>query len=111
MVLRSIFIFLKMLDFTPSTLARLHKQRPSTGNTLTHSVPLGLGKALVKGEKNGLCNRSACLKPGATFRHIGNGLYYCPECAGLINYPGGQADAQRLFGRPLLCMVDPEDAK
>lgn len=93
-----------MLDFSPSTLARLRNQRP----TITAPVPPQPSQALVKGEKNGLCNRTACQAPGATYRNIGNGLYYCRSCAGLINYPGGRADCQRLFGRPLFCMQDPE---
>lgn len=51
-----------------------------------------------KGAFNGSCNRTACQAPGATWYNHSTRLYYCPACAGLINYPGGMADALRLFG-------------
>lgn len=40
---------------------------------------------LKKGELNGLCNRSACLKPGANWYNTCTYNFYCEECAVLIN--------------------------
>ena len=38
-----------------------------------------------KGKRNGLCNRTACQKPGATFYNISTRAWYCPKCAEAIN--------------------------
>ncbi len=67
------------------------------------SLQKDLAQAL-KGKFNGNCNRTACQAPGATWYNIATQAYYCGPCASLINWPGGRADAMRLFGRPLLCM-------
>jgi hypothetical protein len=69
-----------MKTFPPSILARLHKARPAT-HPADPAQPV-----LVKGEKNGLCNRTACQQPGATWHNKYNGQYYCASCAHLINY-------------------------
>jgi hypothetical protein len=53
---------------------------------------------LPKGSFGGPCNRTACQRPGASWFNHSTRAYYCTECAGLINWPGGRADAMRLFG-------------
>ncbi len=40
---------------------------------------------LIKGEFNGLCNRSACQQPPATWWNPNTRAYYCGYCALLIN--------------------------
>lgn len=55
-----------------------------------------------KGHYNGLCNRSACLAPGATWYNRGSYAFYCANCAwDLSNDPFNKKDAQKLFGGPL----------
>jgi len=39
----------------------------------------------VKGERGGLCNRSACLAPGAYWFNRSTRAHYCNECARDIN--------------------------
>lgn len=39
---------------------------------------------LIKGEKGGLCNRTACQQPPALFYNRVMGKYYCYNCAVLI---------------------------
>lgn len=51
-----------------------------------------------KGKYLGLCNRSACLKPGADWYNRGSLAYYCKACATLIN-----VDGCRQYGEPDLC--------
>lgn len=53
-----------------------------------------------KGEFGGSCNRSACLKPHATWYNHSTRLYYCRECANLMNAVN-RSDAQRLYGHEL----------
>ena len=38
-----------------------------------------------KGKKGGLCNRAACLAPGAEYFNYSTRKFYCEKCAGLIN--------------------------
>ena len=59
----------------------------------------------VKGEYNGLCNRTACQSPNEVvyFNHSTE-KYYCPSCAKKIN-EYNRADAMRLFGHDL-CMIE-----
>lgn len=38
-----------------------------------------------KGKFQGLCNRSACLAPGATWHNAATDAYYCERCASRIN--------------------------
>lgn len=61
-----------------------------------------------KGLKGGSCNVTRCQKPGANYFNKGTEKYYCAECAEGINWPGGRADAMRLYGSPLLCEIPPE---
>lgn len=69
---------------------------------------------VAKGEKNGLCNRSACQTPDdVVFYNKGTHKYYCPHCANAINRANGQrasdiADLERLFGEGTrhLCLTD-----
>ena len=40
----------------------------------------------IKGEKFGLCNRTACQSPdNVTWYNTGTRAFYCPKCANLIN--------------------------
>lgn len=39
----------------------------------------------VKGERGGLCNRTACQKPPAYWFNSSTRAYYCNDCAQLIN--------------------------
>lgn len=57
----------------------------------------------VKGEKYGLCNLTACQKPGAQWFNKSTKAYYCENCAREINWPGGHADCMELYGTPYLC--------
>jgi len=42
-------------------------------------------KTNVKGAEGGLCNRSACQAPGATWYNASTMKYYCEDCAREIN--------------------------
>jgi hypothetical protein len=35
----------------------------------------------MKGQLNGLCNRTACQRPGATWFNTSTRAYYCEDCA------------------------------
>lgn len=54
----------------------------------------------LKGEKNGFCNRSSCLKPGANYYNHSTRKYYCEECATVINNVN-RKEAMELFGHDL----------
>lgn len=56
-----------------------------------------------KGEYNGLCNRSACLKPGAIYYNHSTREHYCAECAKLIN--DMNPESYRVFGHELCTLV------
>lgn len=45
-----------------------------------------------KGRLNGLCNRSACLRPGATWFNTSTRAYYCRPCAQDITSFAKRAD-------------------
>lgn len=57
----------------------------------------------VKGKKYGLCNVTACQKPGAKWFNKSTKAYYCEHCATGINWSGGHADCMELYGTPYLC--------
>jgi len=62
---------------------------------------LGLDQANdVKGASNGLCNRTACQSPGATWYNHSTLKYYCKSCALDLNHEN-KYDAQRMFGHEL----------
>lgn len=63
--------------------------------------------AQIKGEKNGLCNRTACQAPGATYYNHSTRKYYCEPCANEINRVN-RADALRMFGHDL-CTLNESD--
>lgn len=69
------------------------------------------GCRLDKGVKGKACNVTACQRDGAWYHNIGNNKYYCEKCAREINWPGGRADTQRIFGRPLLCEFEGPNGK
>jgi hypothetical protein len=46
---------------------------------------MALESALKKGEYLGLCNRQACLRPGANWYNKITRAHYCSGCAELIN--------------------------
>jgi hypothetical protein len=56
-----------------------------------------------KGEKNGLCNRTACQSPhNVIFFNHSTRKYYCPACAHDLNDdPYNHRDAMRLYGHEL----------
>jgi hypothetical protein len=41
---------------------------------------------VLKGVKDGNCNRQACQQPGATWYNSGTYKYYCKACASMINW-------------------------
>lgn len=61
----------------------------------THNTPK------VKGDFNGLCNRTACQSPiEVEWYNHSTQKYYCTECAHLLNKVN-HGDAQRLFNHNL----------
>ncbi len=54
----------------------------------------------VKGELNGLCNRKACLKPGAIYYNHSTKKHYCPSCADMLN-DYNRPGAMDLYGHDL----------
>ena len=56
----------------------------------------------MKGQFNGVCNRTACSNTGAVYYNLSTKKYYCPTCAELIN-KANKADTMRLFGVFDLC--------
>jgi hypothetical protein len=80
----------KTMEVTPISLALL-VIRASEGASGEYYAP-GESETPVKpqesfkGVSGGLCNRIACLKPGAVFYNSSTRAYYCPECAAKINY-------------------------
>jgi hypothetical protein len=53
------------------------------------------------GQFGGLCNRTACRRPGASWYSHAINAYYCGECAVLINHSGGRAVAIELYGHDI----------
>ena len=63
----------------------------------------------LKGEKNGLCNRSACLSDGDVvwFNHSTE-KYYCTGCALWLNSdPFNRRDAMEMWGHDLCTREEP----
>ena len=62
----------------------------------------------VKGEKHGLCNRSACQTPeDVVFYNKGTRKFYCPVCADLINNANkDHPDTVRVIGERFLCRTE-----
>ncbi len=58
----------------------------------------------IKGALHGLCNRSACLKPGANWFNHSTREHYCEECAKLLN-EHNRKDAIEMFGHDLCTHV------
>jgi hypothetical protein len=52
------------------------------------------------GAFGGLCNRTACRAPGATWFNTSTRKHYCRRCAGLINRAAQQYGEQRLCVAP-----------
>ncbi len=56
----------------------------------------------TKGQLGGLCNRSACLAPNATWYNWGSLAHYCFDCACLLNWDSFNArDAFKQKGMAL----------
>lgn len=73
------------------------QQRPSGIGHIHNSYPSNKGQYL------GHCNRSKCLKPGASWYNNSTRLYYCFACALELNSDSvNRQEAQRLYGHPLL---------
>lgn len=60
-----------------------------------------------KGDKGGECNRTHCKNPDADFYNHSTRMYYCAECAVLLN-DANRADAMRIYGHELCTL---EEAK
>ncbi len=58
-----------------------------------------------KGDFMGECNRTVCHDTPADYYNHSTQKYYCGPCANMINYPGGHADAMRLFGHDICTKV------
>lgn len=64
-----------------------HLRKPSI-RTIGHRDRIGhipTPDLPTKGKLGGLCNRSACLRPGAWWWNKGSYAYYCPSCSADIN--------------------------
>ena len=62
----------------------------------------------TKGEFGGICYRTSCQKPGATWFNHSTVKFYCDECAAMIN-DANRAEAYRIFGHELCCKHEPEE--
>lgn len=60
---------------------------------------------LFVGEFQGLCNRTACREPGATFYNHATKKYYCGKCAGMINEVNPESITRK--GVPLCMQIVP----
>lgn len=58
----------------------------------------------TKGELGGLCNRTACQQPGATWFNHSTRKHYCGECAALIDR-ANRKEAMELFWYDLCTQV------
>ncbi len=59
-----------------------------------------------KGQKNGFCNRTACMTiHNVIFFNHSTRKYYCPKCASDINEMNHR-DAMRIFGHELCTKED-----
>jgi hypothetical protein len=59
----------------------------------------------TKGDFGKECNRTACSNQEADYYNYSTQMYYCAECAQLINYYN-KAEAKELFGHDLCLRVD-----
>lgn len=71
------------------------------------SIPNPADFPADKGQFGGHCNRSACLAPNATWYNHSTRLYYCEECAKILNYEN-RFDSARMFGHDLCTPGLPE---
>ncbi len=62
-----------------------------------------------KGDFKGSCNRTACQKPGAIFYNHSTRLYYCPDCADLINKMN--PESHRMYGHDLCTLGEHIDTQ
>jgi len=65
---------------------------------------------LIKGDYNGLCNRTACQAPGAQYYNHSTEKYYCANCAETINRYN-RAGALRLFGHDLCILGEHKEGE
>ena len=62
-----------------------------------------------KGRRDGSCNMSSCLKPGADWYNRGSLAWYCRKCAQMINEANEIfSDVQRNFPDGQLCHLNDE---
>lgn len=61
----------------------------------------------TKGQKGGLCNRSACLAPGATWYNWGSLAHYCFECSVMLNWDS--FNARDAFEQKGMALCQPTD--
>ena len=66
-----------------------------------------LKKVKCKGEKGGLCNRTACQSPhGVIWFNHSTRAYYCGGCAHMLNSdPFNARDAERMYGHELCTLI------
>lgn len=77
------------------------------GNMRTHAFrpPVQPKAPKNKGQFKGLCNRSACLAPGADWYNRGSYAFYCGSCAHLLN-DANKNDEFCRTGGPLCRRID-----
>lgn len=63
-----------------------------------------------KGKRGRSCNRTICQKPHAYFYNHSTRLYYCQDCAMLLN-EDNRWDARKLFGHDLCTITDDDREK
>jgi hypothetical protein len=67
-------------------------------------IEIKLEVSKLKGAKDGLCNRSSCLAPGADWYNHSTRKFYCHRCAIDLNHYN-RRDAMELWGHEL-CTKD-----
>lgn len=71
---------LKIVEKKPKKDLQAHSRVESTNSSIQPVNP-----EMVKGAYLGLCNRRACLQPGAEWFNHSTRKYYCHSCAKLLN--------------------------
>lgn len=94
-------------------LVRLHNSYTSNGKRIKAAPTLPYEVTPYpkdKGQYNGHCNRSACLRPGATWYNRGSYAFYCEDCALMLNV-ANRRDAYDLLGEGNELCIEIESAE
>lgn len=94
----------KPVKHKPNILTRIKSRTVIAGSYRGNSEGTAKAKPMPadKGKYLGSCNRSACLRPGATWWNHGSYAYYCGSCARELNEDVvNKRDAQQMFGHNL----------